>query len=989
MKKNRDLKLIMSFILFIYCLSTIAQSSNTIKGLVVDDKNDPLPGVSVSIKGTTTGTLTDVDGQYVISGKDTDVLVLSFMGFKKQEIIIGQQKIINITMEEESIVFDDVIVVGYGIQKKSDVTGAISSVKSEQINKIPSTSVNEMLRGSAPGVEVTMGSAAPGGTSNLLIRGRRSLSGGNTPLYIVDGVPTSSIDDINANDIASIEVLKDAASQSIYGARAANGVILISTKRGISGKTSVEFSSYVGIQDINRNFEFYDGEQWAAYRKEAFFNAYGYYNEEEAFPGLMRNAYRSKKYVDWEDVMISTALQNKNDLLIRSGNDKTKYALSLGHYYQDGMVPSSGFQRFTGRLNVDQKLSKKVSIESNISYTHSVRDVAEGSFNSFITIPPLSSIYYDDGSLREDVTEAGQLDNNPLWNNQNSEYKDYTNRLNINIVGDWSISKEFSLRLNTSMSSRLTDENSYLGVKHTKGREEGGRATVKKSSNYNYLVEGILNYSKKINKHQIDGTLVGSLNTITWNAVSNTGGGFPNDDLGYHGIGSALNYSVPTYEYTHRKLVSYMMRGRYNYDSKYLLTVAMRVDGSSVFGTNNKYGYFPSIALAWRIKEEKFLQRADFLSDLKLRLSYGQVGNQGIDPYQTLGLASKYLYEFGEETATGYLPDEELTNPDLKWETSTTTNIGIDYGLWDNKISGTIELYNTETTDLLVKKSLSSTSGYRRQLVNLGRVQNKGIEFSINTTPIRKTDFVWNLGFNFAKNKNIIKKIDGRIDANGKPVNDLNNNWFIGESMNVYYDYQFDGIWQLDSDISNSSMPTATPGSIRVSDTNGDKVISVDDRIIIPRDPKFTSAIITSVEYKEFGLSADLYYRVGGFVYNPYLSSFENGGDLLGKKNGIRRNYWTIHNPSQEAPAPNLIQAPAYISSLAYEKADYFRIRNMSLSYNIPNKLLRKVGVERLKLYLSASNLYTYSKVRSYGPEQNPGAYPEPRTFLFGFNMAL
>ena len=966
------------------------QQERTVTGNVVDEKSVPLPAVSIKTNVSNHTAVTNIDGNFSLKVTEDDTeIIFSMVGFATARVKIDGKSQYSVKLNPSTEYLNEIVVVGYGVQKRSDITGAISSVKAEQMNKMPTTSVSEMLRGAAPGVQVTTSNASPGGSSSILIRGRRSLSAGNEPLYIVDGVPLASIDDINANEIASVEILKDASAQSIYGARAANGVILITTKRGVSGKTKVNINSYAGVQNLYRNFEFYDGEQWAAYRKEAFYNAYGYYNESEAFRGILRDVYHSKNYIDWEDVMLGSAWQNKNDVLIQAGNEKTKYALSLGHFYQDGMVPSSDFKRFTGRLNIDQTLSKKVSVGANIAYTKSYRNIADGSFSSFITMPPLAEVYNSDGSLKEDVTEAGESHYNPLWNIRNSDNQSITDRINLNLFADWKIAKNFSYRLNTSLNSRKVQGNTYLGTEHSTGRNDGGRATLAESTYNDYLVENILNYSQDFKKHHFDATAMASINGIQWKSMTTTGLGFANDDLSYHAIGSATNYSVPAYEYADRKLLSYLARARYNYDSKYMLTLAMRVDGASVFGANNKYGYFPSVALAWRAKQESFLKDLDVLSELKFRLSYGQVGNQGISPYTTLGLANKYLTEFGDKTEVGYLPNAELTNPNLRWETSTSTNIGMDYGFFKGRINGSLELYDTETTDLLVERSLSTTTGYSSQLVNLGQVQNRGIELALNALAVDKKNFKWNLGLNFTANRNKIKKIDGSVDADGNPANDLNNNWFIGQSMNVYYNYQFDGIWQLDDDIANSPMPAAKPGSIRVKDINGDNVISADDRVVIQRDPKWISSFITSFDYKNLNLSLDFYYLRGGYLYNSYLSTFETGGDLTGKRNGIRRNYWTTNNPSNEAPAPNFIQQPAYITSLAYEKADYLKLRNISLAYTLPDHVVRKIGVDNLKLFSTMSNVWTLTDVQGYGPEQNPGQYPEPRTLLFGLNFSF
>ncbi|TJY66803.1 TonB-dependent receptor [Sphingobacterium alkalisoli] len=968
----------------------IKSQDRVIRGQVLDENAQALPNVTVSTNLGKVQVSTDSQGNFSlpVTGSATS---LSFrtLGYESKEVALGDQEDYTVKLSKTYMDLNEVVVVGYGVQKRKDMTGAVSSVSGTQLNKVPSTSLNEMLRGAAPGIQVTTANASPGGSSSILIRGRRSLSAGNDPLYIVDGIPTASIDDINPNEIESVEILKDASSQSIYGARAANGVILVTTKRGLSNTTKINVNSYVGNQSLDRNFEFYDGEQWAAYRKEAFYNANGYYEEDEVFRGLMGQVYQSKDYVNWEEVMLNSAVQNKNDVLIQSGSDKTKYALSVGHLFQDGMVPGSDFTRFTGRLNVDQKLFDKVTLGSNIAYTKSFRNIADGSFNSYITMPPLAQIYNTDGSLRQDVTEAGESHFNPLWNIDHSENISVTDRFNLNLFADWNISESLSFRVNGSLNNRKVQDNVYRGILHSTGRNNQGEAEVSESTYNDYLVENILNYNKDIDKHHIDATAMQSINVIQWKRLANTGFGFANDDLSYQAIASASTHGIPVYELSDRRLLSYMGRVRYNYDSRYILSLAMRIDGSSVFGANNKYGYFPSAAFAWRIKDETFLKDVSAVSDLKLRLSYGQVGNQGISPYTTLGLADKYLTEFGNVTQIGYLPNAQLQNPNLKWETSTSVNLGLDYGFLRGRINGTLEFYDTQTTDLLVERSLSSTLGYTSQLVNLGHVQNRGVEIGLNTIPVETTDFKWNLGINFTLNRNKIKKIDGQTNADGTQTDDINNRWFIGNSMNVYYDYEFDGIWQLDDDIANSAMKDAKPGAVRVKDNNADNVISVDDRIIINRDPKWIGSLITGFEYKGFNLTADLYYVRGGYLYNSYLTSFESGGDLTGKRNGIRRNYWTIHNPSQEAPAPNMNQTPAFLSAAAYQKATYIRLRNLGLSYNIPKKYLEKIKLDNLRVFGTMTNVWTSTEVMAYGPEQNPGQYPEPKTMLFGLNFSF
>ena len=974
--------------------TTAKEVSPILRGRVTDENGAPVIGaVVMSLNDSGKAAVADSDGNFSISVGKSERLSISCLGYSELTIMAEpSDKVQTFVLREDFQKLDELVVVGYGSQKRSDVTGAIASVKADVLNRTPTVSVGEMLRGAAAGVQVRTNSAEPGGSSAVLIRGRRSLSGDNSPLYIVDGVPMSGIDDINSADIESMEILKDASSQSIYGARAANGVILVTTKRGTADRLRVSYSGYASVQDINRNCEFYNGEEWAAYRKEAYIQAYGSYDEASCFPGLMGQVKNSGEYVDWEKLMIRKAVQHKHDVLVQSGNDKTKFALGIGGYFQDGMVINSGFQKISGRLNIDHKLTKKLSVGANLTYSHSWKQTADGTFNTFITMPPLAKVYEDDGTtLRKDVTEAGESHYNPLWNINNSKYRTLTTRQLYNVFADWKIVKGLSWRFNASMNTRGVESDSYLGQRHTSAVSAGqkGRASVSRSTNNDYLVENILNYSGKFRGgHNLDATLMQSVNIITYKTMGINGTDFANDDLYWNAIGSAQNFGVPSYGLSERRMVSFLGRLRYNWNDRYLFTAALRSDGSSVFGASHKFGWFPSASFAWRVNQEPWLRNVGWISNLKLRLSWGQVGNQGVSPYTTLGLADKYLTEF-DGTAVGYLPSGTLPNPDLKWETSSSSNIGLDFGFWDGRLSGTVELYDTQTTDLLVYKSLSQSLGYVNQLVNMGAVQNRGVEVTLNTVPVCARGFEWNLGLTFAKNDNRIKRIDGSLDSDGKPANDVNNKWFIGEPMNVYYDYVFDGIWQIGDDISSSSMPDANPGDIRIRDVNGDGRIDVDDRVVMRRDPDWIGTLSTSFSWKGIDLSAELYASVGGTIYNKYLTSFETGGDMTGKRNGLRRNYWTVNNPSNEAPAPNMTQPPAYITALGYQDATYVRLRNVQIGYTFPKRLVEKAYMQKLRLYMTFTNLWTRTDVLGYGPEGDTGSYPEPRIFLFGLNVTF
>lgn len=965
-----------------------------LRGCVVDASGNPVPGaVAMSLTDKSKAAVADAFGEFSMEMAKADRLCISCLGYSELNVEAGPADTVRtFVLKEDFQKLDELVVVGYGAQKRSDVTGAIVSVKADALNRTPTVSMGEMLRGAAAGVHVRLNSAEPGGTSSVLIRGRRSLSGDNSPLYIVDGVPMSGIDDINSAEIESIEILKDASSQSIYGARAANGVILVTTKRGTADRLRVSYSGYASVQNVERNCEFYNGEEWAAYRKEAYIQAYGSYDDASCFPGIMGEVKNSGEYVDWEKLMIHKAVQHKHDVLVQSGNDKTRLALGIGGFFQDGMVMNSGFRKVTGRLNIDHRLTRNFSVGANISFARSWKRTADGTFNTFITMPPLSRVYEDDGTtLRKDVTEAGESHYNPLWNISNSKYSTRTTRQLYNLFAQWNIVKGLTWKLNAGMNSRGIESDTYLGQRHTTAVSAGqkGRASVTRSDNSDYLVENILNYGGTFRgDHTVDATLMQSFNIIKYESMGINGTDFANDDLFWNALGSAQNYGVPSYGLSERRMVSFLGRLRYNYKDRYLVTAALRADGSSVFGASHKFGLFPSASFAWRLNREPWLADVEWISNLKLRLSWGQVGNQGVSPYTTLGLADKYLTEF-DGTAVGYLPGTTLPNPNLKWETSSSANIGFDFGFIDGRVSGSIELYDTETTDLLVYKSLNQSLGYVNQLVNMGAVQNRGIEFTLNTVPVSINGFEWNLNLMFAANENRIRRIDGSLDSEGKPANDVNNKWFIGEPMNVYYDYVFDGIWQIGDEISSSAMPDASPGDIRIRDVNGDGRITADDRVVMKRDPDWVGTLSTSFSWKGIDLSAELYASVGGTVYNKYLTSFETGGDMTGKRNGLRRNYWTVNNPSNEAPAPNMTQPPAYINALGYQDATYFRLRNVQIGYTFPKKLVGRAFMQKLRLYMTFTNLWTKTDVLGYGPEGDTGSYPEPKICLFGVNVTF
>lgn len=997
-------------VVVVICTTASAQGKK-VTG-TVSDANGPLIGVNVMVKGTSTGTITDVDGNYSLEVPQNAVLIFKYIGFNPMEKVVGGNSTLNIQMVEDSQQLDEVVVVGYGIQRKSDLTGSVTSIKAEELNTFPSSNVGDMLRGKAAGINVTATSGRPGSAPEILIRGKRSLTGGNEPLYVVDGVSVDGEGFANLNnaDIKSLEVLKDAAAQAIYGARAANGVILVTTKRGEKGKVQVDLNSYVGTQFLSKNFDFYSGEEFYQLRKEAVRTEMGRMPEnshEVLADAIMEKAYADKKFTDWESLMLDPSLVQKYDLSIRGGGEKMKVAASLGFYKQEGMAPNSDYSRGNFSVNVDYEVYKWLSIGSNIAFARSKQTREDGNFNEYITRAPLGQAYNEDGSYAEYINSS--LDVNPLYRAQNANHEIMMNNLKMNVFMDLKPFKGFNYRLNASFYNVQKENGQYKNKAYPGG---GASGMLSNGNKEHWLIENIVNYAVPIKNqnHRLDLTLVQSLDQESQKDMEYSANNVPVDfdwnmlpDGDVTGIGR---------KYEERILISFMGRVQYGLMDKYLLTAAWRRDGSSVFGPSNKWGDFISLALAWRIKEETFLKDINWLSNLKLRASYGQVGNQAIKPYKTLGATQGLGTEFGNVLETGYLPTKELSNPNLKWETTGSANFGVDFGLFENRLSGTVEYYNTTTTDLLVARSINSSLGYSTMYDNLGKTRTQGLEVSLNADVFRQEDFKWSVGVNFTKSKNEILKVNGKHDSNGKPLDDVNNGWFIGQPIDVYYDYQFDGIYQYGDfdkvvgadgkekyelkktydtdgdgipDKSLSRTDNVEPGFIKVSDINNDGVINSDDRVVIRKDPDYVASISSNLYFKGFDLYLDFYTVQGATLKNDYFA----GESLQGKLNGIKVDYWTPENPSNVAPRPRFQSQPIYNSTRSYQDASYFRLRTVSLGYTFPRRLTEKININNLKIYCTGTNLLTFTNFKSYSPELTPGSYPESKQVIFGLNVSF
>ncbi|MEE1961119.1 TonB-dependent receptor [Allomuricauda taeanensis] len=982
-------------LLVLLCTAYGFSQTKTITG-TVSDNTGPMPGVNVLIKGTTNGVVTDFDGMFNIDGvSNSDVLVFSYIGFVTQEIPVGAQDVINIILQEDTQALDEVIVVGYGTQKKSNVIGSVTSVEIEEATNVPTTNVSEMLRGRAAGVQVNLGDARPGGGSNIVIRGNVSVApNGNSPLIIVDGLPFDNLNDVAPDDIANIEILKDASSTAIYGSRASNGVILVTTKTGRTGKATIDYHGYTTIQTLTKNFNQYDGQQFIDLRREANRNRFtgDYLNDENIFSPFELEAIENRNFVDWEDLVLRDAVIQSHSLSFSSGTEKTKIFSSVNYFTQEGIIPNSSFDRGTFKLNIEQQLTDKLVFRGIINYQNANQDRETGGLN-FTTITPLAKPFDEEGELVKFYLGPSNTAVNPLWDQRESTDETKINLTDINLSLVYNFTPNLSYTLKTFLRNRNTNRGIYRSTLHSAG-DEGidGIAVISNTLFKQVLVENILNYTPQIHEdHTLDLTAVQAFDEQRNEYTQIDKSGFTNDALGYNGNATTL-LNNPR-DVSQRRLLSFLGRVRYGYLDRYLLEATARADGASVFAENNKWGFFPAVSVAWKMQNEPFLQSVEAINELKLRVSYGATGNQGINPLESLGVADDLPYVFGDQTVGGATASSRLPNPNLKWETTTTLNTGVDFRLFNNLFEGTFEYYKANTTDLLLDRSIAGTTGFNVIRFNAGELQNQGIEASLTTNIFRKENFRWSLGLIFSRNRNEVISLTGELDDEGNPI-DLTDTsgrrLSVGQSINNIWLPKYDGIYQVGDDIAGSGNPLAQPGDVRVVDQDGNGQIDDRDNVFTNTDPDWYGSITNTISYKNFDLFADIYIVDGATRLNPVLA---NGELWKGAINGIRAKYYTPEYPSTEYPRPKP-DTHLHLFSFAVRDASYVRLRTLTLGYNIPRETFSKIGLQSAKLYVTGTNLFTFTDFRSYSPEQNPvnggeTAFPETRNITLGVKLGF
>lgn len=970
------------------------QPTRQINGFVSGTDGQPLPGVTVVVKGTTTGTVTNANGEFSLSIPATaETLVFSFVGMRTQEIAIGDRTTFTLAMEEETIGMEEVVVVGYGTQKKSDITGTVASLGKERLEMVPNLNIAQAIQGAMPGVMIHTSSAGADPDQTILVRGRNSITADNDPLIIVDGIPYGgSISDINPNDVQSIEVLKDASAAAIYGSRGANGVILITTQEGVAGKTVFSYDGRYSVTDVTNVSRMLTGPEFYDFKMER--NAAAMTQSEV-------DVYNQGTWVNYADLALRMGETHDHNISFSGGFNNTKYYIGGGVTNIKGVAKNDDFLRLTSRINLETKLTEWLSIGTRTQLTYIDASGTEANFEGAIEKNPLTTAYDENGNLTIYPWDGVITVNNPLqgllYDDLDRSYQVLSNNY---VIVDFPFIDGLSYRLNTGVRMRFTDRGQYRGRDTQSGLASLGNATIRNSISNNTVVENILSYNREIGDHAIFMTGLYSYegDEAKTNRVDATK--FPNDFLSWYAAAQAINV-LPENPYSKTSLISQMLRLNYSFDSRYLLTLTVRRDGYSGFGDENKWGTFPSAALGWNLANEDFFPIKDIFNVLKLRASYGLNGNQAIGAYESLSKFIVANYSAGSDALIGYKPSK-MGVATLGWEASRTLNFGLDFGIFEGRISGDFNWYFTNTQDLLLDRSISVIHGitpathlpkwiHPAVTSNIGETQNSGIEVVINSRNIVSDKFHWSTTGNFSFNQNKIVSLYGVKDDSGNEIDDVSNKWFIGQPIRVNYDYVWDGVWQLD-EAEEAAKYGSKPGWAKLKDFDGDGLNADDRRIIGQIDPKLLWGLTNTFSYNNFTLSIFMHGVHGATVMNYLMNDNVQGAEV--RFNTLKKNWWTPDNPTNDwVKNEELATQMEGNSAHIYENPDYVRIKDVSLSYDMPQSLIGKLGLTRLRLYVTGRNLLTFTKWTGMDPElvdeDSQQEIPMQKEYVIGLSMGF
>ena len=982
-------------------------STKKISGVVKDETGEPVIGANVVVKGTTNGTVTDMNGRYSLEVPEGGVLQISYIGYNTQEVKVGSGDVVNVSLREDSEALDEVVVIGYGTVKKSDLTGAVGSVQMKDVSQVGITSADRALQGQIAGVQVNARTGQPGESMMIRVRGSNSLAGGNEPLYVIDGMPVEKMNsDINPEDILSMEVLKDASSTAIYGSRGANGVVMITTKRGRTGDTVLEYNGYVGVSSLRKKLDLLGKDDYIAMVNEVSQNdGNGIAITPEQAALLPNN--------DWQDLAYQTALTHSHQVSVSGGTDKTKLYSSLNYMNQEGIIKGSNYNRFALRINGDQKLARNLSLNASIAYSYGTQNTANSNADGWgaiaytaMVMAPIQEIRDADGKYTNfSGTPWGGT--NPVGMAELYKNKTVNSRLLANMSLIYEIIDGLTFRVNAGAEVNAGSSDRYIPIGLSAGGKLDGDASKSKSNYYTIINENILTYDKRFNKNHALNLMGGvTFQTYQYNDLGGSGTGFLRDVYETNNLGVASTPGTPSSGYSDYRMASFLGRANYNLMERYLLTVTARYDGSSKFSKNHKFAFFPSAALAWRLSEENFMQDIDWLSNLKLRASIGQTGNQSISPYQTFARLGTSGPIFGDGKDIGF-GLSSMANDDLKWETTTQTDIGVDFGFFSNRLNIGFDYYWKQTRDLLYNATLPPSSGYSSMLRNLGRIDNKGFEISINTINM-KGKVNWTTNLNITSNKSIVKDLGSdvygnkiqRIDA---PIG--GGNWFplfVGKAPFQLYGYEIEGIYQTDEEARLNGEATKKAGDYRYKDTDGKAGITTGDKTIIANtQPKFTFGLTNIVNWNNFELSFLLIGSVGGDIVNEFNKSITNIGGTWNIRKDVWENHWTPENPNAKYARAS-VATKDYLafgdpSSVWVENGSYLRFKDIKLAYTLPSQWFAGSRKPNISVYLSGQNLITITSYSHYDPEASwtssavngwdRGVYPSAKSFTLGLQV--
>lgn len=1024
-------------------LAFSAEAQNKITGQVLDENDQPAIGANVIVSGTTQGTSTDIDGRYTLSVKKGSTLIFSYLGYKSQEIIVNAESVLNVKLEPETNVMDEVVVVGYGSVRRSDLTGSVASVSAEDVEGFQSSSVLDAMSGQIAGVQIMASDGTPGAGFDVKVRGVGTVNGDSSPLYIVDGFQVDNIDYLANSDIESIDVLKDASSAAIYGSRAANGVVLVTTKSGKIGRPVVSYNGSASYRTISKTLDLMTPYEFVGLQTEAWPDKFGntYYKMEDGARYQSIDDYIGVEGIDWQSETFRPTWSQDHNVSVSGGSDNTKYSFSFSDYVENGIFTNSAFQKITSKMRINQKISKHVNMDASVNYANTdKRGVGtsgdNGRFNmlgQILRARPTGGLRMTDEELLASAIDPLELESseslsqvNPIEQAKNVTNEKRAEMWSANLALNINFGKGFSFR--TAGTYSTTNTRNYIfyqsGSKEAYRNGQTPYGSTQMTRDLRWANTNTLTYKIKKSGHNLQAILGQETSFRSSEYLLGQSTDFPFDNLGNNNLGLGATPSKVNSSYSEKMLISFYARAIYDYKNRYYLTALVRADGSTVFSDNNKWGCFPSFSAAWRISEEQFMKSQDVISNLKLRVGWGMVGNDRIANYLSMDLYEQQKYGYGSDVVIALDP-KQLANTSLKWEASQSTNIGIDIGLFRNRLNITADAFIKDTKDLLMAANLAYVTGFSSQWQNVGKIRNSGLEFTINSTNFQtRSGFVWTTNFNISFIRNELRAL-----ADGAQTYYTSASWNseytgydymarVGESLGTIYGYQFDGVYQESdftvdaatgnyilksgvTDISDHAGRSAAPGMVKYRDIDGDGKITTNDRTNIGNGtPKWYGGITNSFSFKGVDLSFMFQFNYGNDIYNATRMYTSQSQDQRANMMAEVADRWTKTNASNSVPAWD-----GYIKNELYsrfvEDGSFLRLKTLTLGYTFPQKWTQKFYVSKLRLYFSAQNLFVVTGYSGYDPEvnmraSNPmtpgldwGAYPKSRVYTFGIDLSF